>query len=269
MTPESSCKSLSLSNLHFDDNDDKWYPWNCFDNSNGCEELDYSSLRFLRSLTASSAECLSLNVIGSMRHLSTLCLRECGIDDARIQLLSFPSNLLSLDVSRNRLTQVPDLSHLVDLEELNVSRNQIGTLSESTRFPPSLLVLDASHNHLDSCLDFSGFPILETINLSDNKLTAFPVLPDLVLDVDLSGNSLCCLKLSSHTQYLRLEYLSFLGNPFQIVPEIVVSKFPHLRELSVPVSDSDRQRYFAIPSLQLLNGASVSKRDKVKYIHGF
>lgn len=136
-----------------------------------------------------------------------LDLNNKGLDDcpAAISLLA---NLTILNLSKNRLTKLPDISALVKLKELELSHNAfidppnltqhldlyvLDLSHNKLKAPPDLqwntklTVLDLSNNQLDSAPDFTKHKKLCYVDLSNNKIT----------DVNFENNeALTCIKIN-------------------------------------------------------------------------
>ncbi|CAH9103431.1 unnamed protein product [Cuscuta europaea] len=97
----------------------------------------------------------------------------------------------------NLFGEIPDLSNLQSLQELDVSHNQLTSI-----IPPSLanlsmlITVDVSHNQLTGVIppSLAGLSQLETVDVSNNQFTG--VIPQTLADlpyltkVDLSNNNL-------------------------------------------------------------------------------
>jgi Leucine-rich repeat (LRR) protein len=261
-------RRICLSDPFREELDGRMYPKSCIDDGTGTEQYDFSMLCYLRELKVVRSICTTLSALGSMRKLRKLDLGGCGLGNDKLSTLSLPASILSLDLSGNLLERLPDLSHLLDLEALNVSHNAIKKF-----VPPfiskSLMKVDLSHNELSGSLNFTPFRILEDIDLSYNQLDSLPVLPDLLLTLSISSNRITSLSTSA---YMRLEHLNISANPVDggILFESIMTGFPHLRTLSVPITDiRDKRRFLGFRSLQFLNDEPISKAEKAKYVYGF
>ena len=75
----------------------------------------------------------------------------CALDLLDFSLALLPSslvNLVSLDVSHNKLSALPGLASLSSLTELNICRNLFKILPPSLRQLPRLAKLNASRSHM-------------------------------------------------------------------------------------------------------------------------
>ena len=108
--------------------------------------------------------------------------------------LSLP-NLVELDLSRNYLTQMPDLSGLPRLEQLLLSFNEINSGFQELSNTKNLLTLDLSNNRIDlSALEYEQFistlqttPKLENLRLMNNPFCETILEYEFYMIHELSG----------------------------------------------------------------------------------
>lgn len=103
-------------------------------------------------------------------------LRYCGWTDIEPRLWNFSHCLISLDVSFNRLAEIPgEISRLHLLQELNCACNKLTSLPGSLALLGWLRVLKANGNGLRAVpTEIGGCKALEVLNLSENALTSVP-----------------------------------------------------------------------------------------------
>lgn len=111
-------------------------------------------------------------VKGKLGKLQALVCNECGFKSVSFikfctnlntlilsgnQLTVFPTSndfslhtLTKLSLSKNNLTQIPNLTVCVNLQELRINNNEISTISDSITIAPKLKILDISNNKIDS-----------------------------------------------------------------------------------------------------------------------
>ncbi|KAH0786715.1 leucine-rich repeat domain-containing protein [Histomonas meleagridis] len=130
-------------------------------------------------------------------HLRYLSLHDCGLTLIPPELANPPKNIVSLDLSFNYISQLPDEVHWSNLQGLNLSNNaftQWPKLLDGSLFP-QLEYLSISFNNLSSTLpqQLQVFPNLITLDLSYTNVT---ILPDWIFNLNklntlsLRGNSL-------------------------------------------------------------------------------
>lgn len=98
--------------------------------------------------------------------------------------------LVSLDLSRNGLTDLSNLSNLTGLRVLILSGNQLSSIGNLAAVFPNLVKLDLSQNKLAS-VNISNTQNLNWLNLAGNRLTTIPsLISSGVVRLNLSGNSI-------------------------------------------------------------------------------
>jgi Leucine-rich repeat (LRR) protein len=140
--------------------------------------------------------------------------------------------LIELDLSRNQLTEVPDLLHFKYLEVLKLSHNQLKEVSDFACFRfDTLDTLDLSHNQLKEVSDFAfvNLPCLQALNLAYNQLEE---IPNLVLSelekLYLEGNQ---LKNVSNLALPDLTVLWLAHNQLNEIPNL--ANFQKLKKLTL------------------------------------
>jgi len=172
------------------------------------------SLYNIRKLCVGS--CHSLTSLPSgLASLTTLQILHAE-DDAISSVPPLPPSLVHLNVSRNRITELPPESlSLTLLTKLLISNNSIRILPPEISFLSSLEILDASYNHLvvvpDTLTEISS---LKYINFSHNAISSLPDDMDHLhsLEVlDLSDNKLQVLP-ASLSELSKLTIFHVQGN---------------------------------------------------------
>ena len=85
--------------------------------------------------------------------------------------------LEKLDISNNQISELQNksMSNMINLRDLNCSKNNISTLPDSLCETLRLKILDVSDNKLESLPELLGSQqLLEEINCSNNQLTELP-----------------------------------------------------------------------------------------------
>ncbi|KAK2581006.1 hypothetical protein KPH14_006056 [Odynerus spinipes] len=124
-----------------------------------------------------------------------LRLSQKKLDELPSNLQALAPLLRTLDISENKITQIPDdIGKFTLLKQLNLSRNKLTALPETLGDLSKLEGLNASSNFIETIpLSLSKLTHLKQVNLSDNRIAEFPLMfCDLKhLDVlDLSKNRL-------------------------------------------------------------------------------
>ncbi|WKX99769.1 hypothetical protein Q1695_014554 [Nippostrongylus brasiliensis] len=126
--------------------------------------------------------------------INTMRLAGNRLDESVVPILMKMKKLKILDLSNNKLRYFDDsaLSSLTLLEELNVSSNELTSLSPSILELPALQVLKAHSNRIRYVPDLSSSSSLQLVDMANNALGVFTKCiatgPSL-LQLDLTCNS--------------------------------------------------------------------------------
>lgn len=178
----------------------------------------------LRSLDLSGNLLLSLEsptFSGLEETLNVLNLRGNRIASLPFKPLAL-TNLLSLDLSNNLITEVPRMSFsmVTSLTHLNLSRNpQLGSIPSSVLHPlANLEVLDLSHTALKvlspellmRSISLNWLSLAENL-IQDITESVFQNLMNLTY-LDLSNNHISNIRTGSFSQLTRMRRLDLQGN---------------------------------------------------------
>lgn len=137
----------------------------------------------------------SLNEIPNINKITYLDIRNSNVDSIpflpNLQIFlgssckfkrfpTFPVTVRHIDLNRNRITELPNLDHLTNLEELHVNNCDFDYIRD-LRLPPSLKFLDLSYCILTYFSINNWPPEIFTVNLSYNHLKIAPRLPEIIL----------------------------------------------------------------------------------------
>ena len=134
--------------------------------------------------------------------------------------LSRLKDLRELDLSMNKLKELPKCINQMKLSSLVLISNHLESLPEefgTGQLAEHLTNLDLSNNNISAlCMEFYGFSELLSLNLSSNKLTELN--PNLILfqkleSLRLHSNSLISLPISIY-KLKKLSLLDITQNPF-------------------------------------------------------
>jgi Leucine-rich repeat (LRR) protein len=154
-------------------------------------------------------------------HLTKLTIQNAKLVEvpATVQALK---TLVLLDLSQNEIKTLKNLRNLVDLKQLNLSKNHIDLKSDMTDISmPNLILLDLSFNQIESlkqsfCRIFKN---LSTLKLNNNSISFlnsnFGYLMYCLKNLDLSNNYLNFVPYSISN--LRLDMLDLQMNDFKEV----------------------------------------------------
>ena len=139
-----------------------------------------------------------------------------GLDDTNIGPVWQWQQVMSLDLSHNKLRVLPEVIDLPNLRDLNLSYNEIITLPNQLLLLPKLVSLDLSHNGLEALPDID----LPIYNNEAETISTQRHLPCLT-SLDLSNNDLHDVAPTmKHLcgPYSKLQSLELKGNIFLKVP---------------------------------------------------
>ncbi|XP_036355783.1 toll-like receptor 7 isoform X1 [Octopus sinensis] len=204
-------------------------------------------------------------------------LRHLYISSNRIFVLhALPlincTRLLHLDLSSNIINHIPQHLNLSSLQLLNLSANDLRSLTPSmfSAFP-LLKQLDLSQNKIKLIEknSISLFPALQSLNLSRNRLedglnfnVIFQHLGSLTV-LDLSSNVITSLGNNSFAHLQNLEHLDLSHNFLSFFNRLVFRKLSRLKELNLRanmISLLSRGAFEDLADLQILD---LSENDLV------
>uniref|UniRef100_A0A914YWV2 Uncharacterized protein n=1 Tax=Panagrolaimus superbus TaxID=310955 RepID=A0A914YWV2_9BILA len=156
----------------------------------------FSRLRNLERLAIDRCkmEKIPPELFYGMLKLYNLIVKNADLKDIPANAFQYQSNLMSLDLSGNKLQSEPHaLFSLKKLLQLDLSKNSINFVSNILQSSTTIKVLSLSNNELET-LDFRRLPkSLTDLNLSNNKISTIYAYPESVMNLsrlDLSRNNL-------------------------------------------------------------------------------
>ncbi|GMM38085.1 hypothetical protein DASC09_054100 [Saccharomycopsis crataegensis] len=184
---------------------------------------DFSEIKSLAKLSFESVKGKGKNSIFSIKHfadmssLESLNLQGVGLVEFDCQLFH---RLISLNLSKNKITVLRNLESLINLRQLNVSYNSITCIKTNFAHLKNLSELDLGNNRLSSFENINDIPNLEALNLDSNCLREIsPPLnyPNLKIFY-LLRNKMESLDHLSKLQNLQM--LDLRGNKFKVFDQI-------------------------------------------------
>eukprot|EP01017_Pseudomicrothorax_dubius_P023565 TRINITY_DN2514_c0_g1_i3.p1 TRINITY_DN2514_c0_g1~~TRINITY_DN2514_c0_g1_i3.p1 ORF type:complete len:179 (-),score=31.72 TRINITY_DN2514_c0_g1_i3:1236-1772(-) len=166
--------------------------------------LDYETVRleerFSPRVEREDLDLSGQNIRDTRRLTTTSTILRLNLNNNRIATVeNLPARLKTLNLAGNSITELKkaNLDNLPNLEELNLSRNQIGRIDPDTfEQCKKLRVVDLSHNLLrDNLHSLSTITGLKSLNLSFNLIESLEALKDFFPRLRL------------------LEWFSLAGNP--------------------------------------------------------
>uniref|UniRef100_A0A3P9KHR6 Leucine rich repeat containing 32 n=2 Tax=Oryzias latipes TaxID=8090 RepID=A0A3P9KHR6_ORYLA len=241
-------------------------------------EIEDGAFDFLQNLTELDLSKNSITCIKdfNLNTLKVLNLSKNSLEDFQSTSPDIDFELVSLDLSENKILYFPLLPKKNVLEHLDISRNRIQTVTESLEKQThlsfeKLRYLDMSYNNLKDIPErfFRCMTSLEILNMSHNCISSFSITNESVLQkakvINLSYNSLQSLHFKKNTlHYLRKLYLQ--GNDLKMLDQQIFQSLPNIRHLQLQEnnlricsSDEDQQDppgcvfFHSIHSLRFLN----------------
>ena len=155
-------------------------------------------------------------------------------------------NLVSLDVSKNRLTTLPPNMEVPSLQTLRFGTNRITTIPDDliVQCSRSLSTLEGPGNQLRAVPDLFGCRRLQVVDLCDNSLTACPGVNPSLVRLSLDDNSISSLsnlfsgaQRGSETFRSDLSELRLRGNKLSQLDDDIVRCLTKLVVVDVAQND--------------------------------
>ncbi|CAL5975002.1 Conserved_hypothetical protein [Hexamita inflata] len=129
----------------------------------------------VEQLVVSKIKEFTLDGIEECRNITEIIIRECGLKSISPFGVSTFDKIKKFDCQNCELTQVKELKNLVNLEEVNLSANQLRSL-QGVEGLEHLNRLTANSNMLLFLFEFKSLDHLYHINLCDNQITSLAAL---------------------------------------------------------------------------------------------
>ncbi|KAH3685686.1 hypothetical protein WICPIJ_003327 [Wickerhamomyces pijperi] len=182
-------------------------------------------LRSLKTLDLQLNPITQLNIMSS--NLASLTLAKAKLTSLSPLILSFVK-LEKLELSRNALRELPDLSTLSNLRELSVYSNNLDTLPDFTNLT-KLKILDVHDNNLKRIPDCS---FIESLNISSNLITDIPApRSDKLVTLRAADNQLSDECFYVIKQFVNLKILSLAYNKIFEIPTGTITHCTKLDQL--------------------------------------
>ncbi|VDN19395.1 unnamed protein product [Gongylonema pulchrum] len=232
---------------------------------------------------------VSHNVISRCDNLATLT-------ELAIPLLNRLTNLTYLDISNNRLNDLPNLSKLPLLRTVNLHANQISSLSEIHRTMPqylenidigenlitdlreaiplldrltNLTYLDISNNRLSDLPNLSKLPLLRTVNLHANQISSLSeihrTMPQYLENIDVGENLITDLREAHFLSHLRsIRSITFAGNPCVRLEGRTFCYRPYLYYCCLETLQSVDEK--ELGEIEIIKGEELHNNAKVRHM---
>merc|ERR1719458_499955 len=202
------------------------------------QRQSFQGLQRLHRLSLSnndlSSRWLQHDVFSHLHSLKHLQLSSNRLTSLGSLVSSLPS-LTSLHAANNQINQINDLAGLQELEDLDLSHNEISHLSQMDA-TPSLRSLNLAHNSINNIRSnaFANLTLLTRLNLRGNSIDQ--LAPSLLSplqnleELDLADNQLTSLQALPLS---RLELLILEGNSLRSLPTKLFSEATMIRKLNL------------------------------------
>lgn len=197
-------------------------------------------------------------------------LKVLRLDNNRLSKIDFReigccSQITTLDISCNNITDISAINALPALEELDVSNNKVSKIPDLGRCK-KIQELDVSKNQISDLSGLRNISSLTILRVESNKIVSMDSLGKLraLQELYLSNNRISEVK-SFASQFSSLEILDVSNNAITTVEELfTLSSISTLVELAVagnPCESADsfschRQIFQNLPSLEILDKVS-------------
>ncbi|OHX64019.1 leucine-rich repeat domain-containing protein [Flammeovirga pacifica] len=170
---------------------------------------EVGKLKKLQVLKASNSNLLTVSdSIWGLRELWLLDLSFNLLENQDVMHISSLSNIRTLYLHHNRLTQLPDLSSLDSLRNIFASHNEINQIDGKIQGSNELRILDLSNNRIDTLGNvLSGKSLIDKLNFSHNNLKEWQyTLPSTVSELDISHNNINVINTINAAVNLNVSY---------------------------------------------------------------
>ena len=228
-------------------------------------EVDFPVLKYL-NLERNNLK----RIDGAFRKLSNanvLVLRQNQLFDLSLESFFGLENLISLDLSENRVTEIPaGVFSNQFLNEINISGNALRELGQQTFTDlPILEVLDLSRNSIIGIKNgaFDNIPRLKKLFLSRNRMSSYR--GDFFSNtgnetdlhtLDVSHNELTYLYPESFSYHPYLRFVDFSHNKFSFFPTQFIRGLAQLETLDLSsnlIKSVDDGDFANLPKLRKIN----------------
>ena len=187
---------------------------------NDLTALQLESCPALETLTANG------NAISELVITNSPVLKEINLNSNQlesIQITDYPL-LKKLYLSGNQITDISGFTNLANLEELNISGNQISGFLLTM---PALKMLMCGSNNISS-LDVSGYPNLRVLTIGDNNIPTIDLSNNVMIQqLSVGGNPMTAIDVSMLDQMITFEGSSLLVSEFDFSGNTALTHFSY------------------------------------------
>lgn len=190
------------------------------------EEIDSDGEVRYYGEVSSVSEVADLYTAEERSSMLIMSIRDAALTDTA-GVAAFP-NVTRLTLANHKITSVQELAHLKDLDDLDLSENEIARVSGLANAP--LTVLNLSTNLIESLADFDGPPTLKQLTVNSCKISSIASLSDYpnLRSLQIIDNAIETLDVDGVSSLTSLEARQ---NPLRTTAGL--EAFPHLKTLIV------------------------------------
>ncbi|BFZ20785.1 hypothetical protein BsWGS_23824 [Bradybaena similaris] len=197
-----------------------------------------SILKHLIALDLQDNKIYNITWLPKSNRLSDLVLNNNNIFEAENvsnALRGYENSLVSLTLSFNKLSEIPNLSYMTNIRSLDLSHNEIADIY-SDSLPSSIEELNLSHNlFMLIPTTYRNLTFLRHMYLSHNTIQEFQAsdIPSWITDVDLSSNLVTELSRGCFSNNSGLRVLNLDNNPIATITKPAFKNLGSLVSLSL------------------------------------
>lgn len=197
-----------------------------------------SILKHLIALDLHDNKIYNITWLPKSNRLSDLILSDNNIyeaDNVSSALRGYENSLVSLTLSFNKLSEIPNLSFMTNLRSLDLSHNEIADVY-SDSLPSSIDELNLSHNlFMLIPTTYRNLTFLRHMYLSHNTIQEFQAsdIPPWITDVDLTNNLITELTRGCFSNNSGLRVLALDNNPIATITKPAFKNLGSLVSLSM------------------------------------
>lgn len=194
----------------------------------------FSQLYRLECLTVSGTNVDSVLYLPLSSNLTTLCLANnniSNVEQVSVNLCPYAYSLKYIDLHGNKLTYVPDLSYMINLQDINLNDNNI-SVADTGSLPSRVRNVELALNALPLIPHFLfGLKNVWYLNLPNNSINELrgEDFPPATMIANLGFNLITNLADTSFPEDSNITVLSLNNNP---IASIAILAFRNLASLS-------------------------------------
>ena len=172
-------------------------------------------------------------------------------------------NLIALQLSRNQITEVTNLSNMKSIEVLSFESNDLRVVP---KLPLTLRFLGLNNNKLTALPEIHLLSNLKYLQVSNNQIQVIPALPRNIDTLTVHDNDISELPVLEHFE--KLQIIKFDNNRISVLPNLP-SSIKYISGSNNPIKEIPYlTSELAYLELQKIDGKQIS-RNSVKHVYDF